>query len=190
MSGSASATPEPSWVGDVIRFWLDETPAEKRFKKDTAFDDEIRARFGAVYEAIAAAPPKGDALTPRIALATLIVLDQFSRNMFRGNPKAFAADGVARSIARAAVDGGLDRQLDVAARFFIYLPFEHSEDIVDQARSVDLIATLGNAEWDRYAIAHKEIIERFGRFPHRNDVLGRASTDEEIAFLKEPGSSF
>lgn len=181
---------EPAWVDDVIRFWLEETPPEKRFAKDEAFDDEIRARFLGIYEQIAAAPPEIGALTPRLALATLIVLDQFSRNMFRGSPKAFAADGTALAIAKAAVEAGLDRELDATARLFVYLPFEHSESMVDQNRSVELIAQLGTAELDRYAEAHRAIIERFGRFPHRNDVLGRPSTDEEIAFLKEPGSSF
>jgi uncharacterized protein (DUF924 family) len=125
-----------------------------------------------------------------LALATLIVLDQFSRNMFRGSAKAFAADGSALALPRAAVDAGLDRQLDTEARLFIYLPFEHSEDLRDQTRSVELIAALDNPEWDRYAIAHRDIIERFGRFPHRNEALGRASTDEETAFLEQPGSSF
>ncbi|MGE0767088.1 MAG: DUF924 family protein [Hyphomicrobiaceae bacterium] len=190
MSGSHSGGPEPVWVDEVIRFWLVDTPAEMRFKKDAAFDEDIRRRFGPLYEQIAASPPPAATLKPRLALATLIVLDQFSRNMFRGSAKAFAADGKALDIARAAVDSGLDRQLDTTQRLFIYLPFEHSESLSDQIRSVELIAGLGNAEWDRYAIAHREIIERFGRFPHRNDVLGRHSTDAEIAFLKEPGSSF
>jgi uncharacterized protein (DUF924 family) len=187
---SGAATGEPAWVSDVIRFWFEETPPEKRFKKDAAFDDEIRSRFAALYDRIAASPPHEETLTARLALATLIVLDQFSRNVFRGSPKAFAADTIALRIARAAVDSGLDRELDTAARLFIYLPFEHSENLADQNRSVELIADLGDAEWDRYAIAHREIIERFGRFPHRNEVLGRASTDEEVAFLKQPGSSF
>lgn len=181
---------EPAWVGEVIRFWLEETPAEKRFKRDAAFDDEIRARFAGLYEQIVAAPPKAGDLTPRLALATLIVLDQFSRNMFRGDAKAFAADPIALGIARAAVDAGLDRQLDTTARLFIYLPFEHNESMDDQERAVALIAELGNAEWDRYAVAHLEIIERFGRFPHRNEALGRTSTAEEIAFLTQPGSGF
>jgi uncharacterized protein (DUF924 family) len=188
MSGAAAN--EPAWVADVIRFWLEETPPEKRFKKDAAFDDEIRSRFAALYERIAASPPQPKTLTPRLALAALIVLDQFSRNIFRGSPKAFAADATALGIARAAVDSGLDRELDAAARLFIYLPFEHSENMADQNRSVELIADLGNAEWDRYAVAHRDVIERFGRFPHRNEILGRASSDEEAAFLKQPGSSF
>lgn len=181
---------EPGWVDEVIRFWLEDTPAQRRFVKDAAFDGDIRSRFAALYEKIVAAPPAASELTPRLALATLIVLDQFSRNMFRGSAKAFAADGVALGVAKAAVDAGLDQKLDTTARLFIYLPFEHSERIADQHRAVELIAGLGNAEWDRYAIAHRDIIERFGRFPHRNEVLARASTDEEIAFLKQPGSSF
>jgi uncharacterized protein (DUF924 family) len=181
---------EASWIEDVIRFWLDETPAEKRFAKDAALDQEIRTRFGALHARISAAPPPVETLTPRSALAALIVLDQFSRNMFRGDPRSFAADATARAIARSAVDAGLDRRLAPEARLFIYLPFEHSEDLADQDRSVALMATLGDAETDRYAVAHRDIIVRFGRFPHRNAVLGRASTDEEIAFLQQPGSSF
>jgi uncharacterized protein (DUF924 family) len=187
---SGAATGDPPWVADVIRFWLEETPPEKRFAKDASFDEDIRSRFAALYEQIVASPPQQEALTARLALATLIVLDQFSRNIFRGSPKAFAADAIALRIARAAVDSGLDRELDMTARLFIYLPFEHSETMADQNRSVELIADLGNAEWDRYAIAHRDVVERFGRFPHRNEVLGRASTDEEAAFLKQPGSSF
>ncbi|MEZ5816240.1 MAG: DUF924 family protein [Hyphomicrobiaceae bacterium] len=188
--GAGTADGEAPWVGDVIRFWLEETPPEKRFKKDEALDSEIRARFEALYDRVAADPPDTAALTPRLALATLIVLDQFSRNMFRGSPKAFAADSVALSIARAAVAKGLDRQLETTERLFVYLPFEHSESLADQDQAVELIAGLGNAEWDRYAVAHRDIILRFGRFPHRNEVLGRASTAEELAFLEQPGSSF
>jgi len=189
MTGGVSDV-EPGWVEDVIRFWLTETPAEKRFGQDAILDGEIRSRFASLYEQLAAQGPPSKDLTARRALATLIVLDQFSRNMFRGSAKAFAADRTALAVARAAVGAGLDKQLDKAARLFIYLPFEHSEDLADQHRSVELMADLGDAEWDRYAIAHRDIIERFGRFPHRNEVLGRQSTDAEIAFLKQPGSSF
>jgi len=181
---------EPAWVLDVIRFWLEETPPEKRFAKDENFDSECRARFRGLYDEIVASLPASHALTPRLALATLIVLDQFSRNMFRGSPKAFSADGIALALAKAAVEAGLDRELDDTARLFVYLPFEHSEVLSDQDKSVELIAGLRNTELDRYAKAHRDIIERFGRFPHRNEVLGRTSTPDEIAFLKQPGSSF
>ncbi|MBS0241485.1 MAG: DUF924 domain-containing protein [Proteobacteria bacterium] len=182
--------PEPAWVGDVIRFWLEETPPEARFKRSDGLDAAIRQRFGALYEQIAATPPAASTLTPRSAVAAVIVLDQFSRNMYRGEPRAFAADATARAIASAAVEAGLDRDLDTDGRLFLYLPFEHSENLADQDRSVALIEALGDANYTRYAHAHREIISRFGRFPHRNDVLGRLSSAEEIEFLKQPGSSF
>ena len=123
------------------------------------------------------------------ALAATIVLDQFSRNMFRGTPAAFASDPKALAIAQASVARGFDADLPEKRRQFFYLPFEHSEDAAVQARSVTLFATLGEG-YLRWAQAHKVIVDRFGRFPHRNAVLGRVSTPEEIAFLQEPNSSF
>jgi uncharacterized protein (DUF924 family) len=129
--------------------------------------------------------------SPEQALATVIVLDQFPRNMFRGSPRAFAADPLALGVAREAVARGIDTRVGpIERRVFFYLPFEHSEDLADQNRSVELMRTLGDPEFDKYADAHRVIIERFGRFPHRNAVLGRISTPEEIAFLNGPNSSF
>jgi uncharacterized protein (DUF924 family) len=127
---------------------------------------------------------------PRTLLATVIVLDQFSRNMFRGNPRAYAADPLARRLARQAIAQGLDAGLRREERLFLYLPLEHSEDRADQARSVELFSTLGREDWTRYALAHKAVIDRFGRFPHRNAVLGRESTPEEIVALQDPMNSF
>ena len=124
------------------------------------------------------------------ALAAVIVCDQFPRNMFRGTPRAFATDSKALTIANAAIAKGYDAALTQSQRQFLYLPFEHAEDAASQARAVELFAPLGDAELTKYAEAHKAIIDRFGRFPHRNAVLGRVSTPEEVAFLKEPGSSF
>ncbi len=190
MTGAGASAGEPAWVDDVIRFWLEETPPEARFKRDDALDAEIARRFSAVHAEICRRSLADATATARVALATVIVLDQFSRNMFRGTPRAFASDAAALETARAAVDAGLDRGLDKYGRLFLYLPFEHSEDIADQDRSVSLIAQLGDAELDRYAVAHRDIIERFGRFPHRNVALGRTSTPEEIDFLNQPGSSF
>jgi uncharacterized protein (DUF924 family) len=181
---------EPAWVGDVIRFWLEETPHQARFKRDDALDAEIARRFGDVHEWVRASPPATAITDPRLALATVILLDQFSRNMFRGSPRAFACDPMALAIAREAVDAGLDRALDKDGRLFLYLPFEHSENLADQERSVALIADLGDAELDHYAVAHRDVIQRFGRFPHRNAALGRASTSDEIEFLKQPSSAF
>lgn len=183
-------TAEPPWVGEVLRFWLEETSPEQRFRKDAAFDATITARFYHLFEQLLAEPPQPSSLSPAHALAAVIVLDQFSRNMFRGSAKAFSGDPTARAIARIAIDSGWDRQFGKDARLFLYLPFEHSEDFADQDLSVTLIAALGDAEYDRYAIAHRDIIRRFGRFPHRNSSLGRLSTPEEVEFLKQPGSSF
>ena len=118
------------------------------------------------------------------------MLDQFSRNLFRGSPRAFAADPIARKLARRAVDNQLDTDLESDERYFLYLPFEHSEDPRDQALAVKLISQLGNSEWTKYALAHQRLIDRFGRFPHRNATLGRESTAEEIAAMKEPMGSF
>ena len=190
MTAVADPAPEPAWVDAVLRFWLVETPPEKRFAKDAALDRQIAERFGALRERLRAEPVSPPHLTTRSVLAAIIVLDQFSRNLYRGSPEAFAADPQALHLARWLVETGRDRSLDTDARLFVYLPFEHSEDVADQDRSVDLTAGLGNAEWDRYAIAHRDIIRRFGRFPHRNAALGRTSTPQELAFLKEPGSSF
>ena len=120
----------------------------------------------------------------------MLVLDQFPRNMFRDTPQAFATDALARAVAQGAIAQGLDDGLEPEQRVFLYLPLEHSEDKDDQALAVALISGLGDAEFTRYAQAHKAVIDRFGRFPHRNAVLGRPSTPEEQAFLAEPGSAF
>jgi len=117
-------------------------------------------------------------------------LDQFSRNLFRNDPRAYASDPIARRLSMAAIAQGFDGAMHGKERYFIYLPFEHSEDREDQALSLELIPRLGNEEWTEFARAHKMIVDRFGRFPHRNAVLNRTSTADEIAFLKEPASSF
>jgi uncharacterized protein (DUF924 family) len=129
-------------------------------------------------------------LEPRPILASVIVLDQFSRNLFRDSPYAYSADSIARRLARVAIERSFDVAMTRLERLFLYLPFEHSEERADQALSVQLIGSVGDAAWTRYAIAHKEIIDRFGRFPHRNAVLNRLSTADEVAFLKEPKNSF
>jgi uncharacterized protein (DUF924 family) len=181
---------EPAWVDDVLRFWFTELTYEQCFKKDDDVDREIDVRFGAVHERLAADADSIDPTAPRELLAAIVVFDQFPRNLFRGTPRAFATDPVARRLARAAVDSGIDTTMAKRERVFLYLPFEHSEDGADQVRSVALLGALGDPELDKYALAHKVIIDRFGRFPHRNVALGRVSTPEEIAFLKEPMSSF
>lgn len=185
MSGAAG----PVWADEVLKFWFQELGESRWFVKSDAIDGQIRDRFLSLHEQLVANEGE-DITTPRPLLAAVIVLDQFSRNMFRGTPRAFATDPVARRLARAAIDRGFDLGMTRAERMFLYLPFEHSEDRGDQALAVDLIRRLGHAEWTRYAEAHQAIIDRFGRFPHRNAILGRASTAEEIAALKEPMGSF
>jgi uncharacterized protein (DUF924 family) len=178
------------WVGDVLKFWFEETKPDQWFKKDPEFDASIRRRFLALHDVLADDVSEtlfGDA---RTALAAVIVLDQMSRNMFRDTALAFATDEQARWVAQGAIAQGFDVGLTKDERVFLYLPFEHAEDRKAQEHCVALMATLGDPELTKWAEAHKAVIDRFGRFPHRNAALGRTSTPEEIAFLKEPGSSF
>jgi len=186
---SASAGAEPAWVGEVIHFWFAEVAPDRWFAKDDEVDARIRDRFLTLHERLLANDGR-DVRGSRSMLAAVIVLDQFSRNLFRGSPRAFAADPIALRLSRSAIAQGLDLAMTNVERLFLYLPFEHSENREDQALSLSLIERLGNVEWTRYAMAHKAIIDRFGRFPHRNAVLNRRSTAEEIALLKEPMSSF
>lgn len=181
---------EPTWVADVLRYWFEELTLEQCFEKNEAIDETIRARFGALHEHLAANDGAIRTEAPRELLAALIVFDQFSRNLFRGSARAFATDPVARRLARAAVADGFDQAMSKRERTFVYLPFEHSEDAADQEQSIRLFAALEDENLNKYALAHKVIIDRFGRFPHRNAALGRESTPEEIAFLDEPMSSF
>ena len=181
---------EPAWAGEVIGFWFEELTRADWFKKNDAVDQTIRDRFLAAYERVAAGAGDPEADPPRQTLASVIALDQFPRNMFRNSPRAFEADPVARKFARAALNRGIDSGMTADERLFLYLPFEHSEDRADQELSVMLIGALGNEELTRYALAHKTIIDRFGRFPHRNGVLGRSPTADEIEFLEQPMSSF
>lgn len=165
------------------------------FRKDEAFDAAIRQRFGADIElALNSAVAEG---TDEALLARLLLLDQFTRNIFRNTPRAFAGDAQALDIAVRLVSAGRDKNLSPWQRWFAYLPFEHSESLLDQERAVALFAALRremrheafDSAYD-YAVRHREVIVRFGRFPHRNIILGRTSTPEEIEFLKQPGSSF
>ena len=179
-----------AWAADVLSFWFETLAPAQWFKKDDGVDTEIRARFLGLHEQIASSPDDVLLAAADTALAAIVVLDQFPRNLFRNSARSFATDAKALRLADAAVARGIDQGLTRDQRLFIYLPFEHSEDLAMQERSVALIGALGNAELTRYAVAHQVIIERFGRFPHRNAVLGRASTAEELAFLQEPMSSF
>jgi uncharacterized protein (DUF924 family) len=178
------------WVDRVLAFWFEELTPPAWFKPDPALDVTIRSRFLTIHEAVAANPPDSATMDARTALAAIIALDQFPRNMFRGTPGAFGSDRQALSLAREGVDRGLDSGMSKDERAFFYLPFEHSENVADQERSVRLFEATGDAEYTKYAVAHKVIIDRFGRFPHRNAILGRTSTPEEVEFLKQPGSGF
>ena len=171
---------------EVLRFWFGQDP-KRWFEKNATFDAEIRSRFLALYEELSSS---ADWLSgPRDCLARTIVLDQFPRNMFRGTPRAFAADPLALAAAKHAVAKSWDRDLLPVEKQFLYLPFEHSESLADQERACELMRTLDEDLYG-WALKHKVIIERFGRFPHRNEILGRESTPEEIEFLKQPGSGF
>ncbi|HEX5612731.1 MAG TPA: DUF924 family protein [Burkholderiales bacterium] len=172
----------------VLDFWFrGEEPRKEWFQKDPAFDAEIARRFLALHEVAAAGELADWRHSPGDCLALIILLDQFPRNMFRGTAKAFSTDAMALDAAKHAVDTGLDRSMSDVQRTFVYLPFEHSESLADQERALELFAGNPNFEWAR---KHWEIVRRFGRFPHRNAILGRESTAAEIEFLKEPGSGF
>jgi uncharacterized protein (DUF924 family) len=181
--GADGSPPRPQ---DVLAFWRAAGPP-KWFGKDAAFDREIAACFLATHEAGAAGRLSDWEATPAGALALLILLDQFPRNMFRGSARAFATDPLARAVAERAIAQGFDAHAASAERMFFYLPFEHSENLADQERSLALSRRAGGGKADRYAEIHADIIRRFGRFPHRNAVLGRATTPEEQAFLDTGG---
>ena len=171
----------------VLAFWFDEIDSKLWYKKDKGFDATIAARFGDTHAAALAGVLDDWADSARGALALIIVLDQFSRNLHRDSDQAFAADGKALAVARRLVDEGWDATMTDDERQFAYMPFMHSEDLAAQEQCVVLFGKIGRPKW---AVDHHKIIARFGRFPHRNEVLGRPTTDEEAAFLKEPGSSF
>ncbi|HEY2135503.1 MAG TPA: DUF924 family protein [Xanthobacteraceae bacterium] len=176
---------EPCTPETVLSFWR-AAGHDKWFKKDDAFDAEIRARFLATYEAAADGRLAWDE-NPQGALALVIVLDQFPRNMFRNDARAFAADPAARAVASRAIRRGFDQRVGVEDRSFFYLPFEHSEDPADQERCVALNRATGDADATKWAELHAHVIRRFGRFPHRNAALGRATTAAEQAFLDGGG---
>ena len=191
-----------SRIDVILDFWFgrpdDAGYGGKReiwFEKSDDFDAEIRATFMADYEAAKAGNLDHMQRTARGALALVILLDQFPRNMFRGGPRAFATDAQAREVAGAAIACGFDKALTPVERRFLFLPFEHGENLADQARYAWYVREHLPADDDReksieYGRLHRVIIERFGRFPHRNAALGRTSTAEEIAFFDEPNSSF
>ena len=179
---------EPAWVGRVLDFWFREIDSELWFASNDELDERIRKGFIELHGRIALSDTR-ELAGARALLAAIIVMDQFSRNMFRGTPLAFASDPLARRLAEQVLAHGLDLPMTPAERYFVYLPFEHSEDREHQALAVRLIQQLGDESWTHYARIHEADIVRFGRFPHRNRILGRASTADEVAFLADSEGS-
>ncbi len=175
---------------EIIEFWFDEIDPKNWFRKDDSFDQMLRERFLLTRESAARAELYGWRHSAEGRLAEIIVLDQFSRNLYRNSGEAFAGDPLALALAQEAVASGYDAALPQDKRTFLYMPYMHSESLIIHEVAVKLFTDLGREENLKYEIMHKEIIERFGRYPHRNEVLGRVSTVEEIEFLKQPGSSF
>ncbi|HEY6641993.1 DUF924 family protein [Povalibacter sp.] len=176
-----------NWIEEVMRFWFDELSPQDWFLRNEVVDQQCRKRFLALYEVLSARASSAPPSTARHALATVIVLDQFPRNLFRGSPRAFATDAIALSLAEQAIAAGFDKALSAEQRLFLYMPFQHAEDRSIQAQSIALFESVGNVQSLGYAMRHKEVIDRFGRFPHRNTALGRDSTAEELEFMKHHG---
>ncbi len=175
---------------DIIAFWFEEVSPQQWWQPSEVFDQLIEARFAAVHAAAERSELAGWRQTARGRLAEIIVLDQFSRNLYRGQARAFASDALALDLARLAVAAGADRELPVAQRAFLFMPYMHSESAAIHAEAVLLFSVAGLENALAFELRHQAIIERFGRYPHRNAILGRQSTAEEIAFLETPGSSF
>ena len=174
----------------VLDYWLVQIGPEQWFSRDDALDTEIRDKFSDLHLRAVAGELAHWRGTPEGCLGEIILLDQFSRNLYRNDPRAYAADARAREIMTLALARGFDEGMSKDERRFLYMPLQHSEDVDDQARSVELFRSLEDGDTFKYTLRHQEIIDRFGRFPHRNTDLGRTSTAEEIGFLQEPGSSF
>jgi uncharacterized protein (DUF924 family) len=173
-------------AADLIDFWRD-AGRDRWFARDDAFDTELRTRFLDAHLAAARGEREAWRDTPDGALALVLLLDQLPRNLFRGSAQAFASDALARADAERAIAAGFDLRVDPALRVFFYLPFEHSETLADQDRSVASIAMVDDADYLHYAQAHRDVIRRFGRFPHRNAALGRSNTPEEQTWLDAGG---
>lgn len=174
----------------ILHFWFTELTPKQHFAKDAALDEAIRTRFGALLTAAARCELFAWRATPEGRLAEVLVLDQFSRNVYRDTARAFAQDALALVLAQELVASGQDGSLPVAQRIFAYMPYMHSESALVHTQAVALFSQPGMEYNLDYELRHKAIIDRFGRYPHRNAILGRTSTPEELAFLSEPGSSF
>ena len=174
----------------IINFWFEELTPKQHFVKDAALDETIRVRFGDTLEAAARCELFAWRATAEGRLAEIIVLDQFPRNVCRDTPRAFAQDALALVLAQELVASGQDRSLAEAQRVFAYMPYMHSESALVHTQAIALYTQLGIQDNLNFELRHKAIIDRFGHYPHRNAILGRTSTAEELAFLSEPGSSF
>ncbi|MEP3349712.1 MAG: DUF924 family protein [Marinomonas sp.] len=175
---------------DIIDFWFTELEPKHWWQKDTAFDAMIQSRFGPLHEQAKAGELFSWRETALGSLAEVIVLDQFSRNIYRDKPESFACDALGLALAQFAISKGFDTELTAAERSFLYMPFMHSESKLIHVEAVKLFESLGNESNLEFEHKHKAIIDRFGRYPHRNAILGRVSTPEEVEFLKQEGSSF
>tara|TARA_R110001599_G_scaffold26935_24_gene95138 strand:- start:3654 stop:4190 length:537 start_codon:yes stop_codon:yes gene_type:complete len=175
---------------DVLDFWFNEIEPKKWFQKDLDFDKSIQVRFGALHQQAIQGELFSWRDTAQGALAEIIVLDQFSRNLYRDQAESFAADPMALALAQTAIDKGFDKALSSSERSFLYMPFMHSESALIHEIAVVLFTTLETSNTLEFELKHKKIVDRFGRYPHRNTILGRTSSAEELVFLQEPNSSF
>ena len=185
MFRATSFAPHP-----IIHFWFEELSPKQHFAKDPGLDEAIRTRFCATLEAVTKCELFAWRTTPEGRLAVIVLLDQFSRNVYRDTARAFAQDALALALAQELVASGQDRSLPLAQRSYAYMPYMHSESGLIHAQAIALFAQPGMEDSLRFEQRHQEIIDRFGRYPHRNSLLGRESTPEEQAFLNEPGSRF
>ncbi len=175
---------------EVLEFWFDEIEPKQWWRKDPEFDAMVRLRFASLHAVVAQGDLTDWQEHARGCLAKVIVLDQFSRNIYRDLDRAFAFDGIALTLAQCAVARGFDKQLDAIKRAFLYMPYMHSESMLVHEQAVHLFSQPGLEGYLYFELRHKAIIDRFGRYPHRNAALGRESTKEELEFLQEQGSSF
>lgn len=182
--------PKTASASDVLAFWFDEATPEQWYKKDPAFDEVIRDRFETTIVAALAGRLDSWADDAASCLALILLLDQFTRNIYRDTPRAFSGDEIALALSLRCVDRGFINHESASWRQFMLMPMMHSEDLDIQDRSIPLFEEHTNPRTHDYAIKHRDIVARFGRFPHRNAILGRPSSDEEAEFLTQPGSSF
>ena len=174
----------------MLKFWFEETSPKQHWTKSDEFDKIIKERFGTLYQKAIAGELNQWRQSSQGSLAEIIILDQFSRNIHRDRPESFANDHLALSLAKEALKKGFDKQMETRMKAFFYLPFMHSESIEDHEKAVQFFSFKGQELFVEPEHKHKAIIEKFGRYPHRNSILGRESTPEETEFLKQPNSSF